>query len=70
MGTPHAKRLLPRFGQVFVGGFVMCEFNVIVNGKPQFKDVVYAKAQDGNVLVKNVLGESKEFQNCVITEVT
>ncbi len=48
----------------------MCEFNVIVNGKPQFKDVVYAKAQDGNVLVKNVLGESKEFQNCVITEVT
>ncbi|MCW4018540.1 MAG: CooT family nickel-binding protein [Candidatus Bathyarchaeota archaeon] len=47
----------------------MCEFNVVLNGKTQFKDVVYAKADGGNVLVKNVLGESKEFQNCVITEV-
>jgi predicted RNA-binding protein len=47
----------------------MCEFNVIVNGKTQFKDVVYAKAQGSNVVVKNVLGESKEFKNCVMTEV-
>jgi len=47
----------------------MCEFNVVVNGKTQFKDVVYAKVNGGNVLVKNVLGESKEFKNCVITEV-
>jgi predicted RNA-binding protein len=47
----------------------MCEFNVIVNGKTQFKDVVYAKTIDKNVIVKNVLGETKEFPNCVITEV-
>ena len=47
----------------------MCEFNVVVNGKTQYKDVIYAKVQGGNVLVKNVLGESKEFSNCVITEV-
>jgi len=47
----------------------MCEFNVIFNGKTQFRDVVYAKAQSGNVIVKNVLGEEKEFNNCVITEV-
>lgn len=47
----------------------MCEFNVIVNGKTQFKDVVYAKAEGSNVTVKNVLGETKEFKNCVITEV-
>ncbi len=47
----------------------MCEFNVIFNGKNQFKDVVYAKAVDNNVIVKNVLGETKEFKNCTITEV-
>jgi predicted RNA-binding protein len=47
----------------------MCEFNVILNGKTQFKDVVYAKAEGGNVVVKNVLGEAKEFKNCIITEV-
>ena len=47
----------------------MCEFNVIFNGKNQFKDVVYAKAVGNNVIVKNVLGETKEFKNCTITEV-
>ena len=47
----------------------MCEFNVIVNGKTQFKDVVYAKVEGSNVIVKNVLGETKEFKNFVIVEV-
>jgi len=47
----------------------MCEFNVILNGKTMFKDVVHAKTEDKNVIVKNVLGESKEFKSCVIVEV-
>ena len=47
----------------------MCEFNVIFNGKTQFKDVVYAKVEGVNVIVKNVLGETKEFKNCFVTEV-
>jgi predicted RNA-binding protein len=47
----------------------MCEFNVILNGKTQFKDVVQAKAENGNVIVKNILGEEKEFKNCRIIEV-
>jgi predicted RNA-binding protein len=47
----------------------MCEFNVILNAKTQFKDVVYAKTENNNVTVKNVLGETKEFKNCKITEV-
>ena len=47
----------------------MCEFNVILNGKTQFKDVVYAKVEGNNVTVKNILGEAKEFRNCKITEV-
>ena len=47
----------------------MCEFNVFLNGKTQFKDVVYAKMENNNVTVKNILGETKEFKNCKITEV-
>ena len=47
----------------------MCEFNVMLNEKILFKDVVYAKSESGNVYVKNVLGESKEFKKCRIVEV-
>ena len=47
----------------------MCEFNVILNGKIQFKDVVYVKVEGNNVTVKNILGEAKEFKNCKIIEV-
>jgi predicted RNA-binding protein len=47
----------------------MCEFNVILNGKTLFKDVVAAKTEGNNVTVKNILGETKEFINCKITEV-
>jgi predicted RNA-binding protein len=47
----------------------VCEFDVILNGKTVFKDVVYAKTDNNNVTVKNVLGETKEFRNCKITEV-
>ena len=47
----------------------MCEFKVIVGGKVVFKDAVYAKADGGNVIVRDILGESKEFENCRILEV-
>ncbi len=47
----------------------MCEFNVILNGKIQLKDVIYAKVESNNVTVKNILGEGKEFKNCKIIEV-
>jgi predicted RNA-binding protein len=47
----------------------MCEFNVILNGETVFKDVVYAKNEGNNVVVKSVLGETREFKNCKITEV-
>ena len=47
----------------------MCEFNVILNGKIQIKDVIYAKVEGSNVVVKNILGEAKEFKNCKIIEV-
>ncbi len=47
----------------------MCEFNVILDGKVQFKDVIYVKVEGDNVTVKDILGEAKEFKNCKIVEV-
>jgi predicted RNA-binding protein len=47
----------------------MCEFNVILNGKTVFKDVVYAKMDGNKITVKDVLGKAKEFDNCKIMEV-
>ncbi|MEM3696440.1 MAG: CooT family nickel-binding protein [Candidatus Bathyarchaeia archaeon] len=47
----------------------MCEFNVILDGKTVYKDVIYAKTESNNVIVKDVLGKSKEFRNCRIVEV-
>jgi len=47
----------------------MCEFNVILNGKIQFKDVIYAKVEGDDVTVKNILGEAKEFKGYRIVEV-
>ena len=46
----------------------MCDFNVILNGKTVFKDAVYAKMESNDILVKDVLGQSKEFKNCKIIE--
>jgi len=47
----------------------MCEFTVILDGEAVFKDAVYVKTKSNNVIVKDVLGESKEFENCQIVEV-
>ena len=47
----------------------MCEFNVIYEGKVQFKDVIYAKVEGLNVTVRNILGEAREFKNCKIVDV-
>lgn len=47
----------------------MCEFNVIVDGKIVFRDVVYAKEEGGRVIVRDILGESKEYSHCRIEEV-
>jgi len=47
----------------------MCEFDVILNGKVVFKDVIYAKNEGNRVIVKNILGELREYENCRIEEV-
>jgi predicted RNA-binding protein len=47
----------------------MCEFNVILNGKTIFKEVVYAKTEKNRVIVKDILGNAKTFDDCTIEEV-
>ena len=47
----------------------MCEFNVILDGKTLMRDVIYAKVQGDNVVVRNVMGEAKEYKGCKIVEV-
>ena len=47
----------------------MCEFNVIVEGETVFENVVYVTSNEGEVVVRNILGESREFENYKIVEV-
>lgn len=48
---------------------IMCEFNVILNGKTEFRDVIYAKVEADKVTVKNILGQAREFSGYRIAEV-
>jgi predicted RNA-binding protein len=47
----------------------MCEFKVILEGNTVFKDAVYAKVDGANVIVKDILGDLEEFNNCRIIEI-
>jgi len=47
----------------------MCEFEVLLKEKIVFRDAIYAKADGNKVIVKDVLGTSKIFENCKITEI-
>ncbi len=47
----------------------MCEFNVILNDKIQLRDVIYSKVEGDNVIVRNIMGEAREFKGYRIIEV-
>ena len=47
----------------------MCEFNVIIDGKVQFRDVIYSKVDGENIIVRNIMGEAKEFKGYKIVEI-
>jgi predicted RNA-binding protein len=47
----------------------MCEFNIILDGKIEFRDVIYSKVEGDIVMVKNIMGEGKEFKGYKIVEV-
>ncbi len=47
----------------------MCEFDLVVDGKVVFREVIYAEAEDGKVVVKDVTKESREYPNTRIVKV-
>jgi predicted RNA-binding protein len=47
----------------------MCELKVVVNNTLVFENAIYAKETGNKVVVKDILGKTKEFQNHTITEV-
>ncbi len=47
----------------------MCEFNVIVDGKIEFKDVIYSKVDGDTIVVKNIMGQEKQFNGYKIVEI-
>ncbi len=47
----------------------MCELKVMKEGETVYRDVVYAKVEGTRVTVKDVLGVSKVFDNCMIAEI-
>jgi len=47
----------------------MCELKVIIENEVKFENVIYAKSIENRVIVKDILGKSKEFENYKITEV-
>jgi predicted RNA-binding protein len=49
--------------------FAMCEFTVYLNGEKVFEDAVSAELKGGKITLRNILGETKELENCQIIEV-
>ena len=47
----------------------MCELKVILENEVKFENVIYAKLVDNKVVVSDILGKSREFENCQILEV-
>jgi predicted RNA-binding protein len=47
----------------------MCELKVIVGDEIAFENVIYAKTNENRVIVKDILGKSKEFKNYKIAAV-
>lgn len=47
----------------------MCEFKVFLDGKKIFEEAVYVKTKGNRIVLRNILGEQKEFDDCYIQEV-
>ena len=47
----------------------MCEFKVFINGSQVAEDVIYAKQEGGRVVLRDIIGEPKTFDDVEIIEV-
>ena len=46
----------------------MCEFKVFIGKEKVFDDAVFCSVNKGTLVVKDILGQSKQFSNCHIAE--
>ena len=47
----------------------MCELKVMINTTLVFENAIYAAITGNNVIVRDIMGKSKEFKNHTIAEV-
>jgi predicted RNA-binding protein len=47
----------------------MCEFTVVLEGTTVFEDVVYVKAEEGAVYLRDILGRTKTLPRSAVREV-
>jgi predicted RNA-binding protein len=47
----------------------MCEFTVFLDGEKVFEDAVFCRVEAEELLLKDILGQSKRFSKCHIVEV-
>jgi len=47
----------------------MCEFTVFLDGERVFEDAVFCRVEAGELLLKDILGQSKRFSRCHVVEV-
>lgn len=47
----------------------MCEFSVYLNETQVFEDAIFCRVVNGKLLMKDILGQTKELMNCHIVEV-
>ncbi len=47
----------------------MCEFKVYLDGEEVMEDVIFAKAEGGSVLLRDIIGETKKLEGATIEEV-
>ena len=47
----------------------MCEFSVYLDETQVFEDAIFCRVGNGKLLMKDILGQTKELMNCHIVEV-
>ena len=47
----------------------MCEFNVLLDGKKVFEDAIHVKVEGNRIILRDVLGTSREIRDCRISEI-
>jgi len=47
----------------------VCEFKILLDGKEVFQDVIYAKLEGDNLILRDVMGTARNIPNVRIVEV-